>query len=45
MEKTNTLSNEKNILKEITNIWEPEKNLQNVGKKLQEYLQSIPKTK
>jgi len=26
-------------------IWEPEKNLQNVGKKLQEYLQSIPKTR
>jgi len=25
------------------NIWEPEDNLQNAGKKLQEYLQSIPK--
>jgi len=25
--------------------WEPEENLQNAGKKLQEYLQSIPKTK
>ena len=25
--------------------WEPEENLQNAGKKLQEYLQSIPKTR
>ena len=25
------------------NTWEPEDNLQNAGKKLQEYLQSIPK--
>ena len=27
------------------NTWEPEENLQNTGEKLQEYLQSIPKTK
>jgi len=27
------------------NTWKPEENLQNVGKKLQEYLQSIPKTR
>ena len=26
-------------------IWEPEENLQNTGKKLQEYLQSLPKTR
>ena len=27
------------------NTWEPEKNLQNAGKKLQEYLQSLSKTR
>jgi len=27
------------------NTWEPEENLQNADKKLQEYLQSIPKNK
>jgi len=27
------------------NTWEPEENLQNTGEKLQEYLQSIPKTR
>ena len=26
-------------------IWEPEENLHNAGKKLQEYLQSLPKTR
>ena len=26
-------------------IWEPEENLHNVGKKLQEYFQSLPKTR
>jgi len=27
------------------NTWEPEENLHNAGKKLQEYLQSLPKTR
>ena len=43
MEKTNSLLDEKDIVKEM--IWEPEENLHNVGEKLQEYLQSLPKNK